>query len=531
MTDIGSPAELGLPEKFTSFRPQQIEALERIKQSDKKIILCQAPTGVGKTLLMAALQKYLKTQVLYTCHTRQLQGQVVRDFPEAVELKGRANYPCAKRNSLNCAQCTVKRGNRSEAVCKDCQYARCEAKKGLWKVSECPCKDYCPYHLQKQRAMIADLTILNMPFFLNEANFIGGFSGWKWVVLDEGDLTEKSLMSHIEVTFTAELVQRLEITPPAPKASIETWVTWIDDEAQPAIQLRIEHLAETLDAGEMQEREELQRLIQKLRYLTRQNLKGWVFVPGEDQWQFKPVFVSYYAEEFLWRHGTRFLVMSATLVPGQFRRDLNLKEEDTEFINLPSSFPPEQRPIFFMPSANMTHKNQATAWAQVTRAMDKILEEHPHDKGIVHTVSYSLARYVYDHSEHKHRLLQHDTGNRVSALEDFKASDRPLILISPSMIRGVDLPYEQCRLAFILKVPYLSLGDPQVAKRLYSAKDGNIWYAVQAISALVQATGRGMRAEDDECESFILDEQFRRLYRDYSNLFPSYWRAALKVFV
>lgn len=47
-----SPEVLGLPEKFSDFRPAQIDALERISQSDKKVILLQAPTGSGKTLIM-----------------------------------------------------------------------------------------------------------------------------------------------------------------------------------------------------------------------------------------------------------------------------------------------------------------------------------------------------------------------------------------------------------------------------------------------------------------------------------------------
>ncbi|MBA7551852.1 hypothetical protein ES705_44402 [subsurface metagenome] len=91
-----TPAELGLPEKFGEFRSQQLVALERIARTDKKVILLQAPTGSGKTLIMAAMGKHLDTQVLYTSHTKQLQGQVVDDFPNAVELKGRANYFCLK---------------------------------------------------------------------------------------------------------------------------------------------------------------------------------------------------------------------------------------------------------------------------------------------------------------------------------------------------------------------------------------------------------------------------------------------------
>ena len=91
-----STNDLGLPEKFTEFRTHQILALERIEASKKKVVLLEAPTGSGKTLIMAALGKYLGEQVCYTCHTKQLQSQVVNDFPYAVELKGRANYSCLK---------------------------------------------------------------------------------------------------------------------------------------------------------------------------------------------------------------------------------------------------------------------------------------------------------------------------------------------------------------------------------------------------------------------------------------------------
>ena len=107
-----TPAELGLPDKFGEFRSQQLMALERISRSDKKVILLQAPTGSGKTLIMAALGRHLDTQVLYTCHTKQLQGQVMQDFPYAVELKGRANYFCLK-SGYTCNECTNERGSSS----------------------------------------------------------------------------------------------------------------------------------------------------------------------------------------------------------------------------------------------------------------------------------------------------------------------------------------------------------------------------------------------------------------------------------
>jgi Rad3-related DNA helicase len=41
-------------------------------------------------------------------------------------------------------------------------------------------------------------------------------------------------------------------------------------------------------------------------------------------------------------------------------------------------------------------------------------------------------------------------------------------------------------------------------------------------------TGRGMRSEDDYCESWILDKQFTdNIYKKNRQLLPSWWREAL----
>ena len=522
-----SPGALGLPEKFTDFRPAQVDALERISRSDKKVILLQAPTGSGKTLIMAAMGKHLDTQVLYTCHTKQLQGQVVDDFPNAVELKGRANYFCLK-GGYTCNECTSERGSSSRRLCGDCKYQFCDFKTSGKEMEKCPCSSDCPYGIQKRRAKEADLAVLNMAYFLNEANYSGDFSGWPWVVLDEGDLTENALMNFIEVTITAARIEQLRIAPPKKKTVAQAWFEWAEEEAIPATQSRLKEVEDAVLAFDIKEKKELERLLAKLMFLTRQKLENWAFIPSESSWTFKPVFISRYAEHNLWKHGERFLIMSATIIsPKQFARDLGLKQADIEFIDLPCTFPAERRPVYFAPMADMTHKSKDTAWPTLVKAVDRILEEHPNDKGLIHTVSYPLARYIFENSSHKVRLLQHDSFQRISTLERFKMDNSPLVLISPSMDRGVDLPHELCRFLVLAKIPYPNLGDQQISRRLYSAHDGPIWYAVQTIRTIVQSTGRGMRSEDDWCVSYILDEQFRRLYRQYADMFPSWWRDAL----
>ena len=95
------------------------------------------------------------------------------------------------------------------------------------------------------------------------------------------------------------------------------------------------------------------------------------------------------------------------------------------------------------------------------------------------------------------------------------------------MDRGVDLPEEECRVVIIAKVPYPDLGDPQVNKRVYSSRDGSHWYAHKAVSKIIQMSGRGVRSETDFAETFILDEQFRRIYHENIGMFPKWFKEAL----
>ncbi len=486
--------------------------------------------------MMAAIGRYLKTQLIYTCHTKQLQAQVVDDFPYAIELKGRSNYPCLKSTKLSCNECTKERGNYSATACKACEYTYCFARpKGKkTKKSEmqetCPCESDCPYIRQKRRAKASELAILNTPFFLNEANFAGDFSGWPWVVLDEGDLTENVLMSFIELSISKATIQRLRLEPPK-KTVQQDWIDWAQNSAIPVINSRLGELEKSpgMNPFEIREKKDMERLLDKLHFFINQDLNNWVFLPSEIEWVWKPVFIARYATSRLWDHGKRFFIMSATIIsPEQFARDLGLKQDDVEFIDLPSVFPPERRPIHFIPAADMTHRNKEIAWPQVVRAMDKIIAQYPREKGLIHTVSYPLARFVYEHSEHSARFDQHDSKDRTSVLNHFKADPSSRILLSPSMDRGVDLPGDLCRFIIILKIPFPNLGDEQISRRLYSAHDGTLRSAVQTIRSIIQATGRGMRSADDYCETYILDNQFGRIFHDYYNYFPAWWREALR---
>jgi len=130
----------------------------------------------------------------------------------------------------------------------------------------------------------------------------------------------------------------------------------------------------------------------------------------------------------------------------------------------------------------------------------------------------------------KHNITYDQAKDREVKLEEFKRAPNGTVLVASSMERGVNLPGDLCRVAVVMKVPFLNLGDKQIATRLHSDKrNGQLWYNVSAIRTLVQMCGRGMRSAEDRCDVYILDAQFERLYRENKYLFPEWWRAALKM--
>lgn len=532
---LQSPHDLGLPLKFRDWRDQQEETIERIATSSKKLFLLDSPTGTGKSIMSVAAGKISSKKTLYLCTTKNLQNQLATDFPNAVVLKGRGNYVCAKFPNdfprISAAECTKLPKQRK---CDICKYPRQKELNCflLPKDEPCPCGQDCEYTQTKKSAISASLAVLNTHLFLVEANFIGGFSGFPFVVLDEADTLESTLLSFVEVSITKRQIDKLELELPEKKTVASSWVDWINNDALPVIEQRLADLKLSSWAlDNVKETNMLTGLRGKFRFAAKEIPNGnWVFMPEEDRWTFKPVFVSKYAEDNLWKHGDRFLAMSATLInPYQFCRNLGVDVNDTEVITLDSPFPPENRPVYYVPVANMTHKLGKDEWDKIVSAIDNILNANPDKKVLVHTVSYVLALHIIQNSKYgASRMIMHKNAmTRNEVLKEFENSGQPLVLLSPSMDRGVDLPGEKCDIIVIAKMPFLSLGDKQVSARLYGAKDGNEWYATETVRSIVQASGRAMRSKDDHCITYILDSQFGRLYRQNFRLFPKWWLRAL----
>jgi Rad3-related DNA helicase len=219
--------------------------------------------------------------------------------------------------------------------------------------------------------------------------------------------------------------------------------------------------------------------------------------------------------------------MSGTIFSAEITcRELGIEECD--YLRLESPFPVENRPIYYKPVVNLSKKRLSDQLPLLREAIDLDLLKYPEQKVLVHTVSYQLRNYLRDNLTCQERLVTHESDNREEALESFKASRRPLVMLSPSFDRGVDLPEaDNCGAVIVCKMPYLSLGDPQVKAKV-DLPGGWTWYALKACQTLVQMTGRSVRSPRQQCHTYIYDAQFSRLRSRMQDVLPAWWQAAIQ---
>jgi len=505
-----NPLLAPLPSFIASFRSEQVRAVLEVMAAleDSDCVVLDAPTGSGKTVIAETVRLLKRISGgLYVCHSKSLQDQFSGDFGYARVVKGRSNYPTGrypkKYPLISCDDCTWTDESKSCVMCDD--------KKG------------CPYERAKAAALRADVAVLNSAYALTEWNGPGRFSGRGLVVVDECDTFESVVQGHISVYVSARRMARYGWEPPKKVTVAACWEEWLDAQIP-----RGEALQETV--GDEKELKRLDRLLRQMR-VVRDGIRNglpYAFTGRGGAVEFKPVVVSDYCKEAVWKHGTKWLLMSATVISSsQMLRGLGYYDKH-KTVQMSSSFAPSSRPVTIKPTVNMSRSGGDDRCERMAAAVHGEVEGEQ-GRVLVHTVSYDLARVVSGYLQRSTRRpvsTYFVAGDRATALSEFKRSSGG-ILVACSADRGVDLPDELCRLIIIAKVPYPYLGDRMVSMRLHMA-DGQSWYTVETVRSVVQMAGRGVRHRDDYCRTVILDSQFGDgLWSRGGVMFPRWFREAI----
>lgn len=503
-----------LPPWVEEFRPVQWEAIQEIReryQNGSKVVFLDAPTGSGKTLIGETVRRLVGGRGLYTCSGKSLQDQFFRDFDYAKVLKGRANYPTQTKPfpDFTAADCTKNPADGEDAECMWC-----------WEVRD------CAYEVAKRGALSSALAVLNTSYLLAEANYIGGFSGRPLVILDECDVLEEELMRFVEFGVSERMLRNLGLDAPKKGAHKGTIARWMLEELMPGLQEKTKGARVFSDPREIRQQNAYVNLLRDVRRVAEEVLdENWIRDNGAGPLTMKPIKVDGYGERLLWRHGAKWLLMSATIVSAEeVVESLGYKGE-WAVVRVPMQFPVENRRINVAPVADMANKNKEESWPKVAEALRSILNVH-RERILVHTVSYELARYLEDRIADPRIVSYRNSGDREAALTKYRNAEGA-VLLAPSFDRGVDLKGDDCRVQVIAKVPFPNLGDPVISARLRSP-GGQAWYNVQTVRTLVQMTGRAIRNQEDWAVTYILDRQFAKNVMNRSRrLLPEWWKEAL----
>ena len=514
-------------------------ALDSFINDEKKIVIIEAGTGVGKSAVGLTVARYLNKHnppaenfspgAYFVTTQKILQDQYVKDFGEPTgrmrSIKSSSNYQCGyhKKNTCQESQRLLRNTDKDERFFKACTYN-------------------CIYKNEKQKFLDSPASVTNFPYFLTEAAFAKKITPRNFLVIDESHNIESELSNFIEIRISERFAkQALKLQWPVRTTQFQV-VKWIEDVYFPKAKSQLNHMERTLNKTGLKER------IKDFESLSKQydmikshvgKIETFLQVYDKDNWvmenvnaygrsmrkfTFKAIDISPFVREYLFRLGDHILMMSATILDRKtFCNSLGLDENDVAFISIPSPFSVENRPVISYPIGSMNAKNIDSSLPKMAQAVREILKQHKNDKGIIHCHTYKIAKYLKSHIRSK-RLLIHSTENRDETLRKHEKSKEPTVILSPSMSEGVDLKDDLSRFQIIMKIPYPYLGDPLIRKRMNKWKR---WYNLQTAKKIVQSAGRSVRSSDDRAVTYILDSDWERFFRQNRDMFPHEFKRSL----
>ena len=484
MTRIPNPQEIGLPEKFSSWRTNQAEALSVMITSRKRVVAICAPTGFGKTLCVmgAAIMSGVPTCIV--TNSRGLQDQYIEAFSEIglVDIRGRRNYDCAAKPG-----CTCEDGHNSQCVFRG--------------------TINCPSSQAEMRAAASGLVVTNYAKWCSARKWGQGMSHFQQVIFDEFHEGPNALAQALQVVLNfREVSEHLKMDFPMHPDAEEfvNWKRWAirarakaEDELIKA-QARITGIVNPKPAW-IRHFTHMRNLARRLATISTASAKDWVVDVVETGYQFDPIRPARYAEAALLLKVPKIICVSATLRPKTLWMT-GIGKESYQFKEFDSDFPPERCPIYYLPT--MRVDNRAKDLAMLWLKLDQFAARRRDRKGLVHTISYARRDEIMARSSLADKMIFNPKGEPpTEMIEQFKMSKPGTILVSPSVGAGYDFPGSLCEWQFLCKVPFEPPSKIQKARE----EDDPEYSPYRATQYMNQAVGRSMRSKEDQCETLMCD--------------------------
>ena len=529
---------------FPEIRTNQGPALDKANkwlQSPEKFMIGECPTGFGKSPYDIAIGSFAKTLPSFGAYTpgayiltpqKTLAEQYMKDFAEMglAELKGRNNYRCERWSNELGEDIDCETGadlNETSGMGERCEF--------------------CPYRSAKEAFISNPIGTTNFSYYLHETNHAHQLPDRNVLILDEGHNTEDQILGLTDTCIRQKDCDKygagkLPIFDAGDNAAVLNWLDNILVGAATrygyAVDKEIKEARDDERVKAIRKKKSLERFLQRINMFRNSADPGEWFVWSD--WQvnertgrttgtgdllIKPLTARLFADALLFSKAQKVLITSATILDfNTFMRNLGIQRDNAVTISVDSEFPIENRPIFYRPVGSMSYKKIDATLPLMAAEIESLLTRYIAKKGIIHTNSYKVNKYICDYlrsTGHAKRIITHDStkGSRERAVAEHLASKEATVLISPSMTEGLDLKEDLSRFQILCKVPYPAL-DPYTRARM--ERDGD-WYQWQTCLKLVQATGRSIRSKTDRAHTYVLDADFSKFIQMNNRRLPKYW--------
>jgi Rad3-related DNA helicase len=394
--------------------------------------------------------------------------------------------------------------------------------------------------MQKQLALQAPSVLMSLAYLILEGTTEGSetYLGTRdLLVLDEAHNLEEHCLSHVSLKFSPfsipyEIYHKL--LPNLKKVQTRIELDVFLAEVAGYLKLMLGRVEAKSEQGEISLVEAENKVLME-RFLENYNLfmfsnSEWVWEIRNDQLWLQPIFAREFMKNLVWKRGQHYLISSATILDPNEYLELNgltdlLERDEIEILEVPSTFPPENRPIIDVTVGPLTREQWGNNMPLAVAAVEEILRK---EKGnvCIHAHSYRHQRALVSNLSPslKRRLIVHSADDREEKLHEWMQS-RGKVFVSVAFNEGQDWKYDICSAQILLKAPFPDLGDRRVKRRLELGH--RQWYQNQAMLEIIQAYGRAVRAEDDAARFYVIDESCKNLIKNSWSFIPGWFKDAL----
>jgi len=539
--------------KFTP-RKEQTDCLNFIKKSYKenksnRIFLLDLPVGVGKShLAMMISQWYFnnvnrmgRTDII--TNSKILQNQYSRTYESINDLKGKENYDCTQYG-CSCAQ-----GSEFN------------------KLNNSKC-DWCPHSDARDQFLMGKISLTNfylytlyalyMPKVLESRNS-------SVLIVDEAHQFDDVVSNFISVKVTESSIKKLKLKSGGEMVTKLKGISKMEDyidflkELSREIAENVKKLKGSMNARYQSPTQTSRDIkvgtvigkknkdIDKMKLITTHEqllLKIEIFLDEyktdpnnwvmESNWNDKtrkkelslePIWASDYLDKYIFSRYDMVFLMSGTILDKKMFCDLNgLDINKAVYYSISSPFSIKNRPIYYMPIGKMSYRFKEQTFEKYVPILNKILKKYQNEKGLIHTNSFELANWINRDMDDP-RLVFHDSSNKDQVLMEHYETDKPTVIVSPSMDTGVSFDDDKARFQVIAKVPYPTLTS-QKNKMRQKMNPG--WYTWRTVCGIIQMSGRVVRSDVDHATTIIIDGGFTDVVKYSSHLFPKWFQDAIK---